>query len=275
MRKFILFVGLCLSIILFVNTEIFAQGNLISAKETAKIMGDDNVVLVSTRKSSDYAKVHIKDAVNVDLTTLYKSGDIKGIMKSPEEISKELGAKGINKDKTIIIYDNGKGINAGRLYWILEYLGCKDVKIIDGHMKAWRTAKKPVTKYPTKIKEVTFTPLLDKKIITTYDYVKSNLNNPKVVIVDVQSKKEYDEGHIDGAINFEYKNIINEEPGTLKSKEEITELLKGAGITPDKEIILYCATSARAGILFMAMTSILDYPNVKVYEGAWNEWKTK
>ncbi len=275
MRKFILFVGLCLSIILFVNTEIFAQGNLISAKETAKIMGDDNVVLVSTRKSSDYAKVHIKDAVNVDLITLYKSGDIKGIMKSPEEISKELGAKGINKDKTIIIYDNGKGINAGRLYWILEYLGCKDVKIIDGHMKAWRTAKKPVTKYPTKIKEVTFTPLLDKKIITTYDYVKSNLNNPKVVIVDVQSKKEYDEGHIDGAINFEYKNIINEEPGTLKSKEEITELLKGAGITPDKEIILYCATSARAGILFMAMTSILDYPNVKVYEGAWNEWKTK
>ena len=275
MRKFILFVGLCLSIILFVNTEIFAQGNLISAKETAKIMGDDNVVLVSTRKSSDYAKVHIKDAVNVDLTTLYKSGDIKGIMKSPEEISKELGAKGINKDKTIIIYDNGKGINAGRLYWILEYLGCKDVKIIDGHMKAWRTAKKPVTKYPTKIKEVTFTPLLDKKIITTYDYVKSSLNNPKVVIVDVQSKKEYDEGHIDGAINFEYKNIINEEPGTLKSPEEITELLKGAGITPDKEIILYCATSARAGILFMAMTSILDYPNVKVYEGAWNEWKTK
>jgi len=275
MKKLILLIGLFLSVILFVNTEVFAQGNLISAKEIAKIMGDDNVVLVSTRKSGDYAKVHIKDAVNVDLTTLYKSGDIKGILKSPEEISKELGAKGINKDKTIIIYDNGKGINAGRLYWILEYLGCKDVKILDGHMKAWRTAKKPVTKYPTKIKEVTFTPSLDKKIIATYDYVKSNLNNPKVMIVDVQSKKEFDEGHIDGAKNFEYKNIINEESGKLKSPEEITELLKGAGITPDKEIILYCATSARAGILFMAMTSELDYPNVKVYDGAWNEWKTK
>ncbi len=275
MKKLILLIGLFLSVILFVNTEIFAQGNLISAKETAKIMGDDNVVLVSTRKTSDYAKVHIKDAVNVDLKTLYKSGDIKGIMKSPEEISKELGAKGIDKDKTIIIYDNGKNINSGRLYWILKYLGFKDVKILDGHMKAWRAAKKPVTKYPTKIKEVTFTPSPDEKILVTYEYVKSNLNNPKVVIVDVQSKKEFDEGHIDGAINFEYKNIINEEPGTLKSPEEITELLKGAGITPDKEIILYCATSARTGIVFMAMTSMLDYPNVKVYDGAWNEWKTK
>ena len=275
MSKIKLLVGLFLSIVLLFNTESFAQGDLISAKETAKIIGNDNVVLVSTRKTSDYAKVHIKDAVNVDLTTLYKSGDIKGILKSPEEISKELGAKGIDKDKTIIIYDNGKGVNAGRLYWILKYLGCKDVKILDGHMKAWRVAKKPVTKYPTEIKEVTFTPSPDGKILATYEYVKSNLKNPKVVIVDVQSKKEYDEGHIDGAINFEYKNIINEEPSTLKSPEEITVLLKGAGITPDKEIILYCATSARAGIVFMALTSMLDYPNVKIYDGAWNEWKTK
>ena len=66
MSKIKLLVGLFLSIVLLFNTESFAQGDLISAKETAKIIGNDNVVLVSTRKTSDYAKVHIKDAVNVD-----------------------------------------------------------------------------------------------------------------------------------------------------------------------------------------------------------------
>ena len=274
MKKLIL-IGLFLSAIFLFTTNTFSQSNLISAKETAKIMNDDNVVLVSTRKSADYAKVHIKDAVNIDLLALCEPGDIKGILKSPEEISKELGAKGINKDKKIIIYDNGKNVNAGRLYWILEYLGFKDVKILDGHMKAWRAARKPVTKYPTKFTPVTCSPSLNKDIIVDYNYVKGNLKNPKVIIIDVQSQKEFDEGHIPNAINFEYKNIVNEEPGTLKSKEEIIELFKGAGITPDKEIILYCATSARAGIVFMAMTSMLDYPNVKVYDGAWNEWKTK
>ncbi|MBI9038007.1 MAG: sulfurtransferase [Bacteroidales bacterium] len=274
MKKLIL-IGLFLSAIFLFNTNIFAQSNLISAKETAKIMKDDNVVLVSTRKASDYAKVHITDAVNVDILSLCKPGDIKGILKSPEEISKILGEKGINKDKKIIIYDNGKNVNAGRLYWILKYLGFKNVKILDGHMKAWRAARKPVTKYATKINPVTCSPSVNKEIIVDYDYVKANLNNPKVIIVDVQSQKEFDEGHIPNAKNFEYKNIVVEESGTLKSPEEISKLLTEAGITPDKEVILYCATSARAGIVFMAMESMLDYPNVKIYDGAYNEWKTK
>jgi len=274
MKKLIL-IGLFLSAIFLFNTNIFAQSNLISAKETAKIMKDDNVVLVSTRKASDYAKVHITDAVNVDILSLCKSGDIKGILKSPEEISKILGEKGINKDKKIIIYDNGKNVNAGRLYWILKYLGFKDVKILDGHMKAWRSARKPVTKYATKINPVTCSPAVNKEIIVDYNYVKANLKNPKVIIVDVQSQKEFDEGHIPNAKNFEYKNIVVEETGTLKSPEEISKLFTEAGITPDKEVILYCATSARAGIVFMAMESILDYPNVKIYDGAYNEWKTK
>ena len=274
MKKLIL-IGLFLSAIFLFNTNTFSQNDLISAKETAKIMNDDNVILVSTRKASDYTKVHIKDAVNIDILSLCEPGDIKGVLKSPEEISKELGAKGINKDKKIIIYDNGKNINAGRLYWILEYLGFKDVKILDGHMKAWRAARKPVTKYATKITPVTCSPSLNKDIIVDYDYVKANLNNPKVIIVDVQSQKEFDEGHIPNAKIFEHKIIIIEENGTLKSPEEISKLLTEAGITPDKEIILYCATSARAGIVFMAMVSMLDYPNVKIYDGAYNEWKTK
>ena len=273
--KKLLLIGLFLSSIFLFTTNTFSQGNLISAKETAKIMKDDNVVLVSTRKAADYAKVHINNAVNVDLTTLYKTGDVKGVLISPEEIANELGAKGLNKDKKIIIYDNGKNINAGRLYWILEYLGFKDVKILNGHMKAWRKARKPVTKYVTKITEVTCAPSLNNDIIVDYDYVKNNLNNPKVIIVDARSQKEFDEGHITNAINFEYKNIVVEDDGTLKPVIEIKELFNKAEIPADKEIILYCATSARAGIVFMAMKSLLEYPNVKVYDGAYNEWKTK
>ena len=50
----------------------------------------------------------------------------------------------------------------------------------------------------------------------------------------------------------------------------ITDLL--AGITTDKEIILYCASSVRAGIVYIALTSILEFPNVRVYDGAFYEW---
>ncbi len=37
-------------------------------------------------------------------------------------------------------------------------------------------------------------------------------------------------------------------------------------------MILYCETSARAGIVYLTLKYILEYPNVKVYDGALYEW---
>ncbi len=113
-------------------------------------------------------------------------------------------------------------------------------------------------------------------------YVKSILKNDKVVLVDVRSKDEFDakakddknitrRGHIDGAIHFEFKNVFNE-GGVVKSKDEIIATAKAAGITSDKEVVLYCASSVRAGIVFMALTDIAGFTNVKVYDGAYYEW---
>ena len=247
----------------------FAQ-DIISAAEAKKLANDKSTVIVSTRTAEDYAKVHIRNAVNVDINALASTEDPKGILKSPAEVAKLLGEKGIDPSKKIIIYDTGSNKGAGRLYWILKYLGFNDVKVLDGHMQAWRTARGPVTNAATPVKAVTFTPTVNAKIFADKAYVKSKLNS--AAVVDVRDDTEWGEGHIQGAIHFEYKNVINED-GTLKSKAELETLFNNAGITKNKEVILYCATSVRAGIVFLALTSVLDYPNVKVYDGAYNEWK--
>ena len=44
------------------------------------------------------------------------------------------------------------------------------------------------------------------------------------------------------------------------------------GITPETELILYCRTSVRAAVEFIAFKNILNYENVKVYDGAYLEW---
>ena len=59
----------------------------------------------------------------------------------------------------------------------------------------------------------------------------------------------------------------------LKSKEELTKLFKAKGISPDKEVILFCETSVRAGIVYLALTTVLDYTKVKVYDGAYYDWQ--
>ena len=203
------------------------------------------------------------------------------MLKSANEITKIFGEKGITENSKIVIYDNGKNKLAGRLYWIFNYMGAKDVNILKGHLKSWMKARKPVTPKATSITPAKFNANLNAGILATMDYVKAHKDDANVILVDVRSKDEFNgidedeeitrKGHIPGAINFEYKNILNEDD-TIKTKEEIAEIMKNAGITSDKQIILYCASSVRAGIVYIALTSILNFPNVKVYDGAFYEW---
>jgi thiosulfate/3-mercaptopyruvate sulfurtransferase len=243
--------------------------DLIPANEARKFVNNKSAVIVSTRSAEDYAKVHITGSVHIDVEDLASKTDPKGILKSPAELASLLGAKGIDPSKKVIIYDTGLGNNAGRLYWILKYLGFSDVKILDGHINGWRAARGPVTNAATSVTATTFTPNVNSKIFADINYVKSKINS--AVLVDVRDDSEVAKGTIKGSVHFEYKKVVNED-GTLKSKAELEKLFNDAGIVKSKEIIIYCATSVRSGIVFLALTSVLDYPNVKVYEGAYNEW---
>ena len=62
---------------------------------------------------------------------------------------------------------------------------------------------------------------------------------PEVVWIDVRSEAEYEEEHLEGALNIEY-----------------TEILEGtalAGLDKDAEILLYCGSGRRAGIALEAL----------------------
>ena len=226
---------------------------------------------------------YLPEPLKQEALAIDKADGIEAMLKSPAEIAKIFGEKGISENSKIVIYDNGKNKLAGRLYWIFEYIGAKDVNILDGHIKSWMKIRKPVTPKATKITPATFKATTDASKIATMDYVKSKLKDPKVILLDVRSADEFggkddDEkitrkGHIPEAINLEFKNVVNDN-GTIKSKEEISAVIKKAGITSDKEIIIYCATSVRAGIMYVALSSVLDFPNVRVYDGAYYEWNS-
>lgn len=275
MKKFLILI-----VVLLISVQFLFAG-VISAKDAEKLVKKDKAVLVSARPAGDYLKKHAKGAVHVDLETCYKAEGVKAMLKSPEEIAKVLGQQGLTTDKKIIVYA-GSNNAAGRLYWVLKYMGAKDVDILDGNVKGWKKARKPLTSKKTKVEAAEFKPAVDAAIYADMAYVKSKLKDANTVIVDVRTDDEYNgkdkdnpnitrKGHIAGAVHFENKNVFNDDD-TIKSKEEIIAAAKAAGITPDKEVILYCASSVRAGIVFMALTDVAGFTNVKVYDGAYWEW---
>ena len=268
------YLNILLVLVLLVPASIVKGQDLITAQELGKIYKNKDVVVVSTRKASDYKKVHVFGAVHVDHTQLYNDGPVKNMLKSPTEIAEIFGSKGIGDAKKVVLYDDGTGKYAGRLYWILSYLGAKDVKILDGHMDAWRAARKPVTKNPTKVSAATFTPKADKSKIATMAEVKAG----GATIIDARSAAEFNgtattelrKGHIPGAINIEFSQTMDAK-GKMKSADALKKVF--ASVPKDKQVIVYCESGVRAGIIYFALTSVLNYNNVKVYDGAYLEWQ--
>lgn len=66
----------------------------------------------------------------------------------------------------------------------------------------------------------------------SYDDLKELMRNKEIYLIDVRSGQEYEEGHLDGAINIPVYNIENEIQKNVKNKNDI--------------IILYCSSGSRS-----------------------------
>ncbi|MBR8537465.1 sulfurtransferase [Carboxylicivirga sediminis] len=255
-----------------------AQGDFISVKELAGKINDSKVQIFDARKEAEYKQVHIRNAVSFPVEELSTKTPIEGILKSDAEIAKVMGAHGVDFSKEIVLYCN-KGSNAGRMYWIMKMMGASNVKLLDGNLDAWKAARKPVTRMPKMPKKTTVTANVDRSSYLTMDDVKAQKAKSNVVLVDARADNYFNgtdpksKGHIEGAISIN-SDLMRDDKGLIKSAEDLNKLFASKGVTKDKEVILYCQTSTRAGLLYTIMTTKLGYTNVKVYDGAYNEWVT-
>lgn len=263
----------------FVIVNSYA-GDVISAKDfMAAMKANKNLIVIDANTASNYAKVHVQGAINVPHQDLYKDGDIKGLIKSPGEMAKYLGSKGVSPDKAIVVYDDGSNKYSSRVYWILKYLGAGDVKILHKDMDDWRAARIPVTRAATKTNAVTFTPKVNNAIYISTADVKARQKASGSVIVDARTVEQFkgvdekgeSKGHLEGAVNIPYTDFLTDK-GAFKSAEQIKQIAGSKGVTKDKEIIVYCNTGVWAAVVYAGLASVLDYPNVKVYDGSYSEW---
>ena len=80
----------------------------------------------------------------------------------------------------------------------------------------------------------------------------------KFYIIDARDKDQYAKEHIPGAVNIEWRQVLNK-------REEIPK---------NKPVIIYCNTgslSAQAGFALR----VAGYDNLRILQGGYVEWKTK
>lgn len=246
---------------------------IVEAKAAAGYIGTQGKVLVDMQKPEDYAKAHVKGAVNITLAEIVINTPVPNMLAPKAQIEKVLGSRGIGNETEVLIYDNNKNMEAARLWWTMRIYGHENVKVISGGFNALQAAKVEMTSEAPAVNAVEYKAKdMDASMLATIEDVKAQVTQPdkNVVLLDTRTQEEFDQGTIPGSVLLDF-NQNNYKDGTYKKVQDIKIQYIESGITADKSVIMYCKTSVRAAQTYLALYNA-GYRNIRVYDGAWLEW---
>jgi len=264
-------------------TEYVRPDLLVDTAWVRERLDDPSVRLIDlSGKPETYAAGHLPGAVYVNLSAdLTDPNDpVKGQILQRDALSALFSRLGIRADDTLVLYDDARNLLAARAYWVLKYYQHRDVRIYNGGSVKWvADGAALVTDAPAPVATQYAAAEPDAAIRTTWDDVVAAVEDPSALFCDARGPKEYSGedlrsargGHIPGAINVDWTSAVAED-GTFRSASELSALYARAGFTPDKTIITYCQTGVRGAHTWFVLRELLGYPNVRNYDGSWEEY---
>lgn len=183
---------------------------------------------------------------------------------------------GVDNESIVVAYDDGNLEMAGRLWWMLRYVGKKDVYVLDGGIKAWNENNLNLT---TEIEQPKVSKSLnldiDKSMVVDMNYVKSILESEDIAIIDSRAYERFigdvepiDKiaGHIPNTLNYPWMNLLADEE--LYSVDDLSEYFKE--LDGYEDIIVHCGSGITGTVNIMFMEEIGLKP--KLYVGGYSDW---
>lgn len=119
----------------------------------------------------------------------------------------------------------------------------------------------------------------DVEPIVNTTWLERNLNNSKIVIVDIRKVEDYKAGHVPSAVNVFYGSWAIMKGGLrneLPAKDDLFDVIGSAGIGSNSIVVLVGKTDGipdRTDITRVAWTlKYAGIPNVAILDGGYNKW---
>ncbi len=246
----------------------------VSVADLKKNLNSSDIIIVDVRKADAYKEGHVPGAINVDVNTLQSKSN--AILKPVSKVEEILGSNGIDGSKELVFYGEGREI-AYLAFWMLDYLGAPNVRVLDGGIEAWKDDGGKLSTEEKKLPATMFKANPDPSRYATMQQVQASLNDPNVQIVDVRTPDEYSGedirslrgGHIPGAINIPYESNFQGESTLLKPLDELDKLY-ASKLDKNKTIIVHCQTGTRSANTYYILRE-LGY-KVRNYDASWIQW---
>ncbi|HUT05901.1 MAG TPA: sulfurtransferase [Nitrosopumilaceae archaeon] len=112
-------------------------------------------------------------------------------------------------------------------------------------------------------------------LITTTE-LESTLEQPKLLVIDTRSFKEYSEGHVPGSVNldlFAFHWIDTTKQGIQNFNKQTEMIFSFVGITSEKKVVFYDNVSGMLAARGVWMLEYFSHPDVSILDGGMTKWK--
>jgi len=254
----------------------------------------ENLVILDIRSKKEYLEGHIPNAINVPFEVpvsewIIAKNDL--LLEIPEETAlfNTIGSCGIKNNSFVIIVTTTANppdppyplANATRVADTLIYAGVKNVAILDGGHPKWKKEGKSTTTEVPGVNKVKYQGKINKAMFVSREYVQKQIGK-NTVIIDARDAEVYfgvamepfanKPGHIPGAKSLPAPWMWKPD-GTYRDAKVLKAMASGViGKNKAKETIVYCGVGGYASSWWFVLTQVLRYQNVKIYDGAAQEW---
>src|SRR5262245_2353972 len=261
---------------------------LIETANLAAILDDPAVAIVDCRfdlkdtgaGERAYGEGHIPGAVyaHVDRDLSAEKTGTNGRHPLPDAHTFAATASrlGIDAGTQVVVYDQDSGGFAGRLWWMLRWLGHDRVALLNGGFAKWIAEGRPTRSGVETRQPRNFAAHPRPEMVATAEDVAAVLGKPDWRLIDARAPERFRgevepidkvAGHIPGAINVPFLENLDAS-GTFKPATELAARFHAAsGATPPDHLIVYCGSGVTACQDLIAL-ELAGMHGAKLYAGS-------
>jgi len=196
-----------------------------------------------------------------------------------ETFAATLGRLGIGPSTQVVVYDRQGATFAARAWWMLRWLGHREVAVLDGGLQAWTVAGGALSQEPPAPRApAAYTP--SPSLVSTVDADTLAAGLGGLRLIDARAAERFRgdvepldpvAGHIPGALNRPFKDNLDAEGRFLRPEALREAFLPLLGGRPASEVVHQCGSGVTACHNLLAMEAA-GLSGAALYPGSWSEW---
>lgn len=241
-------------------------------------LNNSDIIILDGRPKNEYLEGHVSGAFSFPDALTYQQKSQGGRIVEADVMQQLLRERGIDYNKTIIVYDGGQLKDAARLFWALEVYGLQNVKVMSTGYDDWKKKKFPTSTSVPSAKVSNYVVSVNHHRIASKFSTQLATKNPKQVIIDARDVDSYAGkkstakrfGHIPTAINIPITHNIEKvnDVNSLRTIDQLKEIY--SNIPQSSKVVTYCEIGRASSTIYLALRE-LGY-DVSNYDASWREW---